>query len=57
MVTVKAVTGMNRPVTLAYIKAEESLADMALVRQPRLSVIPVTAEQWDIILQMGDTVL
>ena len=57
MVTVKAVTGMNRPVTLADIKAEESLADMALVRQPRLSVIPVTAEQWDIILQMGDTVL
>jgi predicted RNA-binding protein with PUA-like domain len=41
------------PVTLAAIKAEASLADMPLVRMPRLSVVPVTAEQWKRIIGMG----
>ena len=36
----------NRPVPLTLIKATPNLADMALLRQPRLSIQPVTARQW-----------
>ena len=57
MVTVKAVKGLARPVTLAEIKADDRLAGMALVRQSRLSVTPVSAEQWRIIMEMGGTSL
>ena len=57
MVTVKAVKSMTRPVTLAEIKAEERLANMALVRQSRLSVTPVSADQWAIVMDMGETAL
>lgn len=57
MVTVKAVASMARPVTLAEIKADERLAEMALVRQSRLSVTPVSAAQWAILMEMGETVL
>ena len=57
MVTVKAVKSMTRPVTLAEIKADERLADMALVRQSRLSVTPVTSAQWDMLMAMGNTTL
>ena len=57
MVDVKAVKSMARPVSLATIKADERLAEMALVRQPRLSVVPVTAAQWAVIMEMGETVL
>ena len=52
-VDVKAVAPMPRPVTLAEIRAEERLADFALVRQSRLSVVPVTAEEWALICDMG----
>lgn len=55
MVTVKAVKPVVRPVTLAEIKAEPRLADLALVRQSRLSVVPVTDEQWNILLGMAET--
>ena len=55
MVTVKAVRSMARPVTLAEIKADERLAYMALVRQSRLSVTPVSAEQWDMVMELGET--
>mgnify|MGYP002620258924 CR=1 FL=1 len=57
MVTVKAVKPMTRPVTLAEIKAEAQLAEMALVRQARLSVVPVSADQWATLMTMGETVL
>jgi predicted RNA-binding protein with PUA-like domain len=57
MVTIRAVKSMTIPVTLAQIKADERLQEMALVRQSRLSVTPVTAAQWDIIMQMGQTSL
>ena len=57
MVTVKAVKSMARPVTLAEIKADERLSEMALVRQSRLSVTPVSAEQWNILMEMGGTSL
>lgn len=45
-VDVKAVSALKRPVGLAEIKADPALADMALVRFSRLSVGPVTAEEW-----------
>ena len=57
MVTVKAVKPMTRPVTLAEIKAEAQLAEIALVRQARLSVVPVSADQWATLMTMGETVL
>ncbi|UUX48515.1 EVE domain-containing protein [Nisaea acidiphila] len=57
MVTVKAVKPVEKPVTLADIKAEPRLEDFALVRQSRLSVVPVTNEQWKLILSMAGTKL
>ncbi len=45
-VDVKAVGPMPEPVTLAAIKADPALAEMALVRLSRLSVAPVTAAEW-----------
>ena len=44
---------LKRPVTLAEIKASGRFADWALVRIPRLSVMPVTDEQWDAIEAMA----
>ena len=55
MVDVKALTPMKRPVTLAEIKAEPQLAEIALVRQSRLSVMPVTAAEWKLICGLGGT--
>ncbi|RMD61657.1 MAG: EVE domain-containing protein [Alphaproteobacteria bacterium] len=55
MVDVKALKPMTRPVTLAEIKAEPRLADLALVRQSRLSVVPVSEAQWKLICAMGET--
>jgi predicted RNA-binding protein with PUA-like domain len=44
---------LPRPVTLAEIKASGRFADFALVRIPRLSVMPVTEEQWAAIEAMA----
>ncbi|WP_181705088.1 EVE domain-containing protein [Chthonobacter rhizosphaerae] len=52
-VDVRAVRDMPRPVTLAAIKAEPSLAGMSLVTSMRLSVQPVTDEEWAIVCRMG----
>ena len=49
MVTIKAVEPVKTPVTLADIKAEPRLEGFALVRQSRLSVVPVTDEQWTLV--------
>ena len=57
MVTVRAVTSVTAPVTLAQIKAEPRLADFALVRQSRLSVVPVRDEEWALLLSMAQTSL
>ncbi len=53
MVTIKAVEPVKTPVTLADIKAEPELEGFALVRQSRLSVVPVTDEQWALIGRMA----
>ena len=55
MVDVKAVKPVNRPVTLAEVKAEPRLENLALVRQSRLSVVPVGDEEWRIICAMAET--
>lgn len=52
-VDVKALEPMPRPVSLADIRAEPQFADMVLVRQPRLSVQPVTPAEWTAICRMG----
>jgi predicted RNA-binding protein with PUA-like domain len=52
-IDLKAVEPMPTPVTLAAIKAEPKLADMALVKQSRLSVQPVTAAEWKQVCAMG----
>lgn len=53
MVDVKAVEPFKTPVTLAAIKADERFADIALVRQSRLSVMPVSDAHWALIRKMG----
>jgi len=44
---------LNKPVTLAAIKAEPKLAQMELIRQSRLSVAPVRDEEWKLVLEMS----
>jgi len=53
MVDVRAVEPLPRPVTLDEIKADPRFAEMALVKNTRLSVQPVTAEHWRAIREMG----
>jgi predicted RNA-binding protein with PUA-like domain len=52
-VDVRAVRDMPKPVTLADAKANPKLADMALVKTARLSVQPVTPEEWKEVCRMG----
>ena len=53
MVDVRALAAAKHPVTLAEIKAEPALADLALVRQSRLSVVPVAAAEWRLLCRMA----
>ncbi len=53
MVDVKPVLAMKQPVTMAEIKQTAKLKDMVLVKNSRLSVQPVTAEEWKLVCQMG----
>jgi predicted RNA-binding protein with PUA-like domain len=50
---VRALRRLPAPVTLAVIKADPFFADFALVRQGRLSVVPVSGEQWARIIAMA----
>jgi predicted RNA-binding protein with PUA-like domain len=52
-VDLKAVEPLKTPVTLAAIKADKKFADMVLVNNSRLSVLPVTAAEWEAIRKMG----
>jgi predicted RNA-binding protein with PUA-like domain len=53
MVDIRALKPLPRPVTLEEVKAEPRLAKMALVAFSRLSVQPVTDEEWRIVCEMG----
>ena len=53
VVDVKTVEALPTPVTLATIKAEKKLKDMALVKYSRLSVQPVSDAEWKLVRKMG----
>ncbi len=53
VVDVKAVEPAKTPVTLGAIKAEPKLKAMVLVNNTRLSVQPVTADEWKLVCKMG----
>ena len=52
-VDVEPLKKLAQPVTLAAIKAEKAFRDLPLVRMPRLSVMPITDEQWERIDSMS----
>jgi predicted RNA-binding protein with PUA-like domain len=52
-VDMKAVKPLKHPVTLAAIKSDPRFVDLALLRQSRLSVGPVSAEHWAMLCEMG----
>ena len=52
-VDMKALRPVPKPVSLAAVKADPALADMLLVRQSRLSVMPVSPEHWKHICKLG----
>ena len=53
VVDVKTVEALPKPVSLAAVKAEKKLKDMALVKYSRLSVQPVTDAEWKLVCKMG----
>ncbi|MEQ8602688.1 MAG: EVE domain-containing protein [Marivibrio sp.] len=53
MVTVQAVEPMPEPVSLAQIKAQPDLAELPLIKQSRLSVMPIPESAWEEICRMG----
>ena len=53
VVDFKAVEPLPAPVTLEAVKTEAKLKDMALIKFSRLSVQPVTAEEWKLVCKMG----
>jgi predicted RNA-binding protein with PUA-like domain len=54
-VDIKPVRPFEKPVTLDQIKADPALADMVLVKNSRLSVQPVTENEWRTICRLGET--
>lgn len=55
VVDFKPVKKLKKPVSLATIKAEPRLKDIALVRLGRLSVSPITDHEWKVILELAET--
>ena len=53
VVNIKPYKKLPKPVSLVQIKLDKRLADMALVRLGRLSVQPVTEQEWQIIMEMS----
>ena len=53
MVDFKALKPLKTPVTLQQVKDDPRLEDLALVRQSRLSVMPIDAKSWKIICGLG----
>jgi predicted RNA-binding protein with PUA-like domain len=54
-VDIRAVRSLVKPVSLAQIKSDPRLSDMALVKSSRLSVQPVTEDEWRVVCALGDT--
>ncbi len=53
MVDIKAVKPLKKPVTLAQVKDDPRLQEMALIKFSRLSVQPVTDDEWDLLCGLG----
>jgi len=53
VVDIKPYKRIKKPVTLEQVKADKRLKDMALVRLGRLSVQPVTEDEWNVIMELG----
>ena len=53
MVDFKALKPLKTPVTLADVKGDERLHDLALIKQSRLSVMPIGDKEWGIICELG----
>jgi predicted RNA-binding protein with PUA-like domain len=53
VVDVKALEPVPKPVSLDDVKKEPKLKDMALIKLSRLSVQPVTADEWKLVCKMG----
>ena len=54
VVDVKAIKKLKNPVSLDQIKENSKLQDIALVKQSRLSVMPLKKAEWDIIIKMSN---
>ena len=54
-VDIRALRPLTKPVSLEMIKADPRLSEMVLVKNSRLSVQPVTDEEWQIICALGET--
>ena len=54
MVTVKAIKTLKKTISLSDIKENSNLQDFIMLRQNRLSVLPVSKKQWEIICRMAD---
>ena len=53
VVDIEPVEALASPITLSQIKQDKRLQDMALVKQSRLSVMPVTKKEFDVIVKQG----
>ena len=53
VVDLKPVEALKKPVTLSDVKSDARLRNMALIRQSRLSVMPVTQDEFDVIVARG----
>lgn len=54
LVDVAPVRAFEKPVTLAMVKSHPMLQNIALIKQSRLSVMPITAEEWRVIEGLGN---
>lgn len=52
-VNLKVVKKLKKPVTLAQMKADKRLQNMALIKISRLSVSPVRNEEWDVVMELS----
>ncbi len=54
VVDVRAKKKLKKPVSLLEIKSTPKLSNIALIKQSRLSVMPLTKDEWDIVIQISE---
>ena len=55
MVDIKGLEALPNEVTLAQIRANPALQDISLFKRPRISIHPITQQEWDTILAMAES--